>query len=111
MARKVKRAKSMPKGTMRLYQSYMFRDKDPAIDEFRTVAQDHFGKRNLSHEDYEEIHEQGGPTAGCIKSWFEGATKRPQNATIEAAGRALGMKRVWVEQTNVVSLAERKKRR
>jgi hypothetical protein len=31
-----------------------------------------------------------------MAAWFFGATKRPQNATLEAAGRALGMKRVWV---------------
>lgn len=111
MAKKIKKVRNAPKGPMKLYQAYLFRDKDPAIDEFRTVAQDHFGKRNLKHEDYEDIHEQGGPTAGCVKSWLEGKTKRPQNATLEAAGRALGMKRVWVKQngdTNVVPLRRRK---
>ena len=88
------------KGSARLYDAYLFRDKDPAIDEFRTVAQDHFGTHNLSPEDYEEIHENGGPTGACIKSWFEGKTRRPQNATLEAAGRALGFKRVWVRNKN-----------
>lgn len=80
---------------LKLYKSYNFRTKDPAIDAIRTVMQDHFGKRKLSSEDYKEVEEQGGPTAGCIKSWFEGKTKRPQNATLEAAGRALGYRRVW----------------
>lgn len=80
---------------MKLYQSYVFRDKDPAIDAIRTVMQDHFGKQNLAHEDYHDVEEKGGPTAGCIKSWFEGKTRRPQNATLEAAGRALGYHRVW----------------
>ena len=80
---------------LKLYKSYNFRTKDPAIDAIRTVMQDHFGKRKLSAEDYKEVEEQGGPTAGCIKSWFEGKTKRPQNATLEAAGRALGYRRVW----------------
>lgn len=83
---------------MRLYKSYMFRSKDPAIDEIRTVMQDHFGKRNLSKEDYAEIEERGGPSGGCVKAWFEGKTKKPQNATLEAAGRALGYKRVWVKK-------------
>ena len=90
-----KRTTRPPQGRMKLYQSYVFRDKDPAIDAIRTVMQDHFGKRNLDHADYAEVEEQGGPTAGCIKSWFEGKTKRPQNATLEAAGRALGYHRVW----------------
>lgn len=82
-------------GPMRLYQSYMFRDKDPAIDDIRTVMQEHYGKRSLSNEDYADVEEKGGPTRGCIKSWFEGKTRRPQNATLEAAGRALGYHRVW----------------
>lgn len=104
MARKKKKMGSRPsKGPMRLYSAYLFRDKDPAIDEFRTVAQDHFGKRNLTHEDYEEIHEQGGPTGGCVKNWFEGKTKRPQNATLEAAGRALGYRRAWVKDEEASS--------
>jgi len=85
------------KGTMRLYSAYMFRTKDPAIDEIRTVMQDHFGRRNLTKADYKEVQEEGGPTAGCVKAWFEGKTRRPQNATLEAAGRALGYHRAWIK--------------
>ena len=108
MAKK-KTSKRPKRSGFKLYQSYLFRDKDPAIDEFRTVAQDHFGKRNLNHEDYDDIHEKGGPSGGCVKAWFEGKTKRPQNATLEAAGRALGMRRVWVEDKgNVVSLHKKR---
>jgi hypothetical protein len=93
MARKPKRATG--KRGFIVYGSYRFRDKDPAIDAIRTVMQDHFRKRNLSAEDYAEVKEQGGPSSSCVKSWFEGKTKRPQNATLEAAGRALGYHRVW----------------
>ncbi len=88
-----KKKASKPRGAM--YQAYVFRDKDPAIDEFRTVAQDYFGKRNLAYDDYKVVEEQGGPTWGCVKAWFEGKTRRPQNATLEAAGRAIGYERVW----------------
>ena len=28
-----------------LYRSYVFKTKDPAIDELRTVIEDHFGRR------------------------------------------------------------------
>ena len=80
---------------LKLYRAYNFRTKDPAIDEIRTVMQEHFGKRNLSGDDYREIEEQGGPSGSTVRHWFEGKTKRPQNATLEAAGRALGYKRVW----------------
>jgi hypothetical protein len=79
----------------RLYKSYLFRKKDPAIDAFRTVMQDHYGKRNFKQEDYKEIEEMGGPSASCVKGWFEGKTLKPQNCTLEAAGRALGYERVW----------------
>jgi hypothetical protein len=32
-----------------------------------------------------------------MHNWFFGTTRRPQSATLEAAGRALGYKRVWVK--------------
>jgi len=80
---------------MKLYKSYMFRGKDPAIDEFRTVVEDHFGRR-VNYKDLRKIEEDGGPTVGATAGWFFGKTKRPQNPTLEAAGRSIGMKRVWV---------------
>ena len=92
---KGRRVTNIPTGRMKLYKSYMFRDKDPAIDEFRTVMQDHYGDK-LDHKAMVDVEVNGGPTPQTIHNWFFGKTKRPQNATIEAAGRALGMKRVWV---------------
>lgn len=93
----------------RIYEAYMFKDKDPAIDEFRTVMQEALGKRNFSWEDYNEVHEKGGPAGITIHHWFEGATISPRNATLEAAGRALGKCRVWVDAEKVVSMPRRKK--
>lgn len=81
---------------MKIYESYLFRTKDPAIDEFRTVVQEAYGKK-ITVKNLVDIEKLGGPTAGCMAEWFWGKTKRPQNATLEAAGRALGYKRVWVE--------------
>jgi uncharacterized protein YqkB len=78
---------------MKIYQSYMFRSKDPAIDKLRTVIQD--CNLSVSLETFKDIEANGGPTAGCMKEWFIGKVKRPQNATLEAAGRALGYERVW----------------
>jgi hypothetical protein len=80
---------------VRVYEAYRFRTKDPAIDEFRTVAQDHFGVRNFTREHYDTIEEQGGPSWSTVRQWFQGKTRKPQNATLEAAGRALGYHRVW----------------
>ena len=81
-----------------IYKSYMFRDKDPAIDEFRTVVQGHF-KRRITHKELREIADAGGPTVGCMDQWFFGKTMRPTNATLEAAGRALGFQRVWQKKS------------
>jgi hypothetical protein len=79
---------------MKLYKSYVFRNKDPAIDELRTLIQDTYGNR-LGYKELHDIELAGGPTTTCMHNWFFGTTRRPQSATLEAAGRALGYKRVW----------------
>ena len=81
-------------GRLPIYKSYTFRDKDPAVDELRTVIEDHYGER-VSNKVLRKIQEGGGPTAGCMAGWYFRTTKRPQNATLEAAGRAMGYRRVW----------------
>ena len=87
---------------MKTYKAYLFRDKDPVIDEMRTIIQRETNgtypakdrDRALKHG-MKEIAGSGGPTYTAMRSWFFGKTRRPQSATIEAAGRALGYKRVW----------------
>lgn len=79
-----------------LYRAYLFRAKDPAIDELRTIVEDHFGKR-VNGKQLKEIKEAGGPSVGTMRGWFFGKTRRPQNPTLEAAGRALGYRRTWVK--------------
>lgn len=82
---------------MRLYRSYVFRTKDPVIDELRTIIQDEKGKLNAKA--LREIEKDGGPSASCMGGWFFGKVRRPQSATVEAAGRSLGYKRKWVKDT------------
>jgi hypothetical protein len=79
----------------KLYSAYLFRNRDPAVDEFRTVVEDHFGHR-VNVKDLTKIEEGGGPNTGTMKEWFFGKTKRPQSATLEAAGRAIGYRRQWI---------------
>jgi len=79
---------------MKLYGAYVFKTKDPAVDELRTVVEDHFGHR-VSTKDLTMIAEQGGPTSATMRNWFFGKVRRPQSATLEAAGRAIGYRRVW----------------
>jgi hypothetical protein len=81
-------------GAMRTYGAYVFKTKEPCIDEYRTLVEDHFGHR-VTNKDLEHISEAGGPSSACMRGWLFGATERPQNATMEAAGRALGYHRVW----------------
>lgn len=84
------------RGAMCLYKAYNFRQKDPAIDELRTVLQDHFGER-LKRTHLKIVEENGGPRVGTTSRWFFGATRIPKSASIEATGRSLGYRRRWVK--------------
>lgn len=77
----------------RIFGAYNFRAKDPAIDAFKTIVQDRYGK--VTRKALKEIDAGGGPRAGTMTAWFYGKTYRPQNASLEAAGRAMGYRRVW----------------
>lgn len=72
------------------YKSYNFVEKDPIIDEIRTVYQD-------SGANYRWISEHSGVASGTLNNWFSGETKRPQAATVNAVLRALGYKLGIVE--------------
>ena len=65
------------------YKSYNFRDKDPVIDELRTVVQD-------SGASYTQINEESGVSTSCLYQWFHGATRRPSHAAVAAVASALG---------------------
>ena len=79
------------------YKSYNFIDKDPIIDEIRTVYQD-------SGANYRWISEHSGVAQGTLVNWFSGTTKRPQAATINAVLRALGYKLGVVAFAEVVRI-------
>jgi len=67
------------------YKSYSFVDKDPIIDEVRGVF-------NASGATYKSIEADSGVTYQTMRNWFEGKTRRPQAATLNAVLRALGKK-------------------
>lgn len=79
-----------------IMKAYLFRQKDPVIDQLRTMCEDEFGHR-VTRKDLRIIEETGGPKAGTMVGWFFGTTKRPQSATTEGCGRALGYERKWVK--------------
>jgi transcriptional regulator with XRE-family HTH domain len=67
------------------YKSYSFVDKDPIIDQVRTIIQD-------SHMMYKDIAEASGVGKDTIRKWLDGGTKKPQAATLNAVLRACGHK-------------------
>jgi hypothetical protein len=79
-------------GALRLYKSYVFRDKDPIIDQVRTVVQD-------TKQTYKQISADSGVAAGTLGNWFGGTTKRPQFASMNAVLRACGHEFVIRERT------------
>lgn len=81
---------------MKLYGAYLFKNKEPVIDETRTLFEDHFGEK-VNNKMLRQIQDAGGPTASCMRSWFFGETLRPKNVSIEASGRAIGYRRTWVK--------------
>jgi transcriptional regulator with XRE-family HTH domain len=87
------------------YKSYNFVDKDPIIDEIRTVYQD-------SGVNYKWIEDNSGVGAKTLSNWFSGKTKKPQAATINAVLRSLGYKLGIVEygkQVKVFPIMEQPK--
>jgi transcriptional regulator with XRE-family HTH domain len=72
------------------YKSYNFVDKDPIIDEIRTVYEQ-------SGVNYQWIADNSGVTPQTLSAWFSGKTKKPQAATINAVLRAMGYKLGIVE--------------
>jgi transcriptional regulator with XRE-family HTH domain len=67
------------------YKSYNFQDKDPIIDEIRTIFQ-------AAHVTKQWVEDESGVTSTTLHAWFDGKTRRPQAATINAVARALGYK-------------------
>jgi hypothetical protein len=77
------------------YKSYNFVDKDPMIDEIRTIVE-------KSGASYKWVNGESGVATATISKWFDGSTKRPQAATMNAVLRALGYKLGVVEDHKVI---------
>jgi hypothetical protein len=89
------------------YKSYNFIDKDPIIDEIRTVYQN-------SGVNYKWVEDNSGVTSQTIINWFSGKTRKPQAATVNAVLRSLGYKLGIVEfgkQVHVVPKMEQPKQK
>lgn len=83
-------------GALKLNSSYMFRGKDPTIDELRTMTLKFAGTNRLTNAAMKKVELAGGPSVGCQRGWYFKDVLKPRNYTAESAGRAMGKKRVWV---------------
>ncbi|MGX9424872.1 MULTISPECIES: hypothetical protein [Bradyrhizobium] len=81
---------------VKLYRTYRFIDKDPVIDEIRTLVQDEGLIKKL-----ELVHQLSGVATTTIDNWFNGETKSPQNRTIMAVVTALGYKHSFVKERDL----------
>lgn len=86
------------------YRSYNFVDKDPVIDRIRTIVKD----EGLN---YSEIGVISGVSSTTLHNWFEGATRRPQYATVAAVTSSLGYQQEFTKAKQVNFEREIKKAR
>ena len=77
------------------YKSYNFIDKDPMIDEVRTIVE-------ASGASYKWVNGESGVSTQTMAKWFDGSTRRPQAATMNAVLRSLGYKLGVVEDHKVI---------
>jgi hypothetical protein len=75
---------------------YRFIDKDPVVDEIRTLVQDEGLIKKL-----ELVHQLSGVSTTTIDNWFNGETKSPQNRTIMAVVTSLGYKHSFVKERDL----------
>ena len=73
-----------------MYKTYRFKGQDPAINQVKTMFLE--ADMKMAH-----LSRDSRVSTSTMRNWFNGTTMRPQNATIEAAGRALGFQREWVQ--------------
>lgn len=75
---------------LRLHRTYRFRDKDPVIDEIRTLIRDEGLIKRLNI-----VSQLSGVATSTVDGWLFGDTISPQNRTLMAVTTSLGYKRTW----------------
>jgi len=84
--------------TIHGYKTYNFKDKDPIIDQLRTLVED-------SGKNWKDIADESGICKSTLYGWFQGNTLRPKFCTIMAVTRALGGDiRIVKHPSNVVRM-------
>lgn len=78
------------------YRTYNFIDKDPVIDQMRTLLRDEGLLKKL-----ELVHELSGVSTTTLRNWFDGETKAPQYRTIAAVITSLGYKPAFEKSKDI----------
>jgi hypothetical protein len=81
---------------LKIHRTYRFRDKDPVIDEMRTLVQDEGLIKKLHI-----VSQLSGVSTSTLDNWFNGDTISPQNRTICAVTSSLGYERTWEKVKNI----------
>ena len=81
-----------------LYKTYSFVDKDPIIDEMRSVLE-------AEQMSYAQVETLTNVSVATMYNWFNGKTRRPQNATVKAFLRGLGYDYQVTKNGKVVSFS------
>jgi hypothetical protein len=91
---------------IRVLRTYRFLDKDPVIDQMRTVLQDEglFTRLTIAAD-------IASLSRTTLDNWFHGDTKRPQFASIMALMTSLGYENKWSRTTKIDVDEELKKAR
>ena len=67
-----------------IYRNYKFTDQDPIVDALRTMVKSELKMKNS------RIAAITGIAIGTLDNWFNGVTRKPQNATVSQVAAALG---------------------
>jgi transcriptional regulator with XRE-family HTH domain len=75
------------RNVLKTYKSYLFIEKDPIIDAFRTARSD-------SGMSYAEVEAESGVKQNTLRNWEHGDVKSPFFKTMSAALIAVGVTRI-----------------
>lgn len=78
---------------VRVLRTYRWIDKDPVVDELRTMVNDEGLSKRLNI-----VADLASLARTTVHNLFKGETKRPQNATVMAIVTSLGYQRKFVRE-------------
>lgn len=87
------------RGSLRVYKSYNFVDKDPVIDYCRTKVFTESADKQYGGGPA-KVARDSGVSPATLYNWFKGKTKRPQFSTVAAVLLACGESKLDLRKIN-----------